>query len=216
MKYYILKLYIAFNLLVICLFSTNVYSHPVSFQDGTMITGSYMKGWMEHDANYTFSKSSSVGITQFRIEDDGQDKDYVLSRLAHRIRWNTLTSQANVYGTVGLGARVDKGKEAPVGLLSLQADYETRRIYTLGLVESLVEADEDPISRAQYRLGFSPYKTGFDGISTWIIGQVDYMPNLSSDELMFSPVLRIFWHNILLEGGVSMKGDVFMTWMYSF
>jgi len=193
-----------------------VLAHPVSYQDGTMVSGTYMRDWIEHDINYTFSPTTSAGLTEFRIGNGKESRDYALPRLNHRFRWNGLDSQTNLYLTAGVGARIDPDAYAPAGLVGLQADYETRRIYTLALAESVLEADRDPLTHLQYRIGFSPWLSGFDDVSTWLIAQVDYRPYRPDDELMVTPLVRLFWHNVLVEAGVSLDGSVMAAWMIGF
>jgi hypothetical protein len=191
-------------------------AHPVSFEGGTMTMGTYMKDWMENDVNYTFSPSSAFGISQFRIGDGQTDRDYVLSRFNKRFRSNGLDYQSNMYLSGGLGARTDQHDKNVAGYTGLTADYETRKVYTLGLAESIFDGDSQPKTHLQYRLGFAPYTTHFQGMSTWLIGQIDYRPFRSKDIVSFSPVVRFFYRNILLETGADFNGSFFTSWMYNF
>ena len=179
------------------------------------MTGTYTPDWIQNDLNYTFSQASSVGISQFRVKGQHSDRDYLIPRFSHRLRKNGLGYQGNFYTTAGIGSRLDQDNSNLAGYAAFQADFETRRIYTLGLAESLFDGDGQPRTHLQYRLGFAPYQTHFDGLSTWLIGQLDYK-GYDKDDLSFSPLIRLFFENILVETGVSLQGDMMVTFMYSF
>ena len=63
------------------------------------------------------------------------------------------------------------------GYGALEADYETRRIYTLVGAETLQSANGIDFNRLRYRGGFSPYKAPFDALQTWLIARGDTQPN---------------------------------------
>lgn len=191
-------------------------AHPVSFEGGTMVMGSYTSDRLENELNYTFSPSSSVGLTEYRIKDDAESKNFLIPRLGTRFRENSLDSQANLYLSAGLGAQTDHSEEALTGLAAIQADWETRRLYTLGLVETLQSPGGENLTYFRYRAGIAPYKADFDEVSAWIIGQVDYSPYKDTDKVGVTPVLRVFYKNYLVEAGSDFKGNVFLAWMASF
>lgn len=178
--------------------------------------GTYTKGWIENDINYTYSSTSSFGLTQLRIDDGRSDRDYLLPRFNRRFRKNGLDYQTNLYLSGGLGARIDRTESRPAGFSGVMGDYETRRVYTLGLAEAVFDGEGQPRTHLQYRLGFAPYTTNFRGVSTWLIGQVDYRPYRDQETLVFTPVLRFFYRNVLLETGVDINGNVSALWMYNF
>lgn len=212
----IFRAYTLGALILLILSPSLTLAHPVSFEGGTMVMGTYMKDWIEHDVNYTFSPTSAFGLTQLRIDDGKSDRDYVLPRFNRRFRKNGLDYQTNLYLSGGLGARTDRGDDSLAAYTGLMGDYETRSVYTLGLAESVFDGDGETRTHLQYRLGFAPYTTHFHGISTWLIGQVDYRPYRDEDTVSFTPVLRFFYRNILLETGVDFDGNVSATWMYNF
>lgn len=199
----------------IILISDTAFAHPVSFEDGTMIMSYFSKDWIEHDVNYTFSPSSSFGLTQFRITENSDSRDYLIPRISKRFRKNSLDYQANLYLTHGLGARIDNDNSSLAGLLGIQADYETRRIYTLGLAETIIDNEGEPRTHLQYRIGAAPYKADFNDLSTWLIAQVDYRP-YKKEEISFMPVLRFFYKNVLFELGCDFDGNIATTFMLNF
>ncbi len=203
------------SLYLIFLLSSTAYAHPVSFEDGTMFTSSYSKDWIESDLNYTFSPSSSIGLSQFRITEQQDTRDYLIPRLSKRFRKNSLDYQANLYLTAGLGARLDESSSRLSKLIGIQADYETRRIYTLGLAESVIDNDGAPRTHFQYRLGFAPYKSNFHEVATWLIAQADYRP-FKEDEISITPLVRFFYQNVLFEVGYDLDKNISTTFMINF
>ncbi len=190
-------------------------AHPVSFEGGTMFMSSYSKDWIESDLNYTFSPTSSFGVSQYRITEEDDSRDYLIPKFSKRFRKNSLDYQANLYLSAGLGARIDPNDTSLSELLGIQADYETRRIYTLGLAESIFDGDGEPRTHYQYRFGVAPYKGDFQDLSTWLIAQVDYRP-YKTEELSVMPVVRFFYSNLLFEVGADFNGDLSTTLMVSF
>lgn len=193
-----------------------VLAHPVSFEGGTMMMGTYTKDWIEHDINYTYSPTSAFGITQLKIDDEQSRRDYLLPRFNRRFRNNGLDYQTNLYLSGGMGVRADRQHSSLAGYTGVMGDYETRTVYTLGLAESVFDGDGKPRTHLQYRLGFAPYTTHFQGVSTWLIAQVDYKPYRDEEVVSFTPIVRLFYRTILLETGVDFHGNVSVTWMYNF
>ena len=181
-----------------------------------MVLGAYARDRIEHEINYTFASASSLGLSEFRIDDDQRHRDYLLPRYSHRLRDNGLDYQANLYLTAGAGLRLDPQEDHWAGLLGLQADYETRRVYTLAAAESILDADGEPLSLLRYRLGFAPYRSGFNELATWLIAEVNYKPYREEDSFSVVPTVRLYYHNVLVEVGVDTKGNVQGTWMLSF
>jgi len=127
-----------------------------------------------------------------------------------------MDSQANVYASVGLGGRHDtKEDDSVAGYAALEADYETRRIYTLFAAESLQSPNDVQFNRLRYRAGFAPYRAPFESLQTWIIGQVDYMPEMD-DKVEVTPLLRFFYNNYALEIGSNLNGKLFLGAMAHF
>lgn len=203
------------SLYLIFIYSSTVFAHPVSFEGGTMFTSSYSKNWIEQELNYTFSPSSSFGLNQFRITEKDETRDYLIPRLSERFRKNSLDYQANLYLTAGLGSRIDEDSSRLSKLIGIQVDYETRRIYTLGLAESIIDNDAQPRTHLQYRLGFAPYKSNFHEVATWLITQFDYRP-FKDDKISVTPILRFFYQNLLFEVGYDLDRNISTTFMMNY
>jgi len=92
----------------------------------------------------------------------------------HDLQVNYLDSQANVYASFGVGGRYDTGEyDAFAGYGALEADYETRRIYTLVSAETLQSPSDVDYSRLRGRVGVAPYKAPIYELHTWVIVQTE-------------------------------------------
>lgn len=178
---------------------------------------SYGKDWADFQANYSFSNRNSIGISNFYREGEKSSANFVIGQFNHLIkRWNELESQANIYASAGLGGRHDSvhdGAGAAYG--ALEADWETRRIYTLLGGEALLSPGGENYNRVRGRLGFAPYKAGFEALNTWVVLQFDYMPRMEN-EFRITPLLRFFYNNFALEAGSSLKGEPYFGAMAHF
>ncbi len=174
----------------------------------------YTPEWSDLQLNYTLERDYSLGVSTYYREGSDHSATFVVSQFNYLLkRWNELDSQANLYLSLGLGGRIGAEDDAsPAGYAAFEADYETRRIYTLFGAETLQSEEDVDFNRLRYRFGVAPYKAPIEHLQTWIIGQVDYMPEMD-DELTVTPLLRFFYNNYALEIGSSVEGDVFVAAM---
>ena len=192
------------------------FANPVSFKDGYGVMGSYMPQWSEAEFNYSYTSRSAVGVTAFTLDRGDEREKFAFAQFNHLVkRWNELESQANIYVVGGLGVRELNSDEALAGRLGIEADYETRRVYTSLYASQLQSTGDTSVSLVRSRFGIAPYKAPFTGLQTWLIAQVDYTPELE-DETMVSPVVRLFYNNYALELGSTLKGEPFAAFMIHF
>jgi hypothetical protein len=193
------------------------FANPVSFKDGWGIMPTYAPDWSDLDFNYSLTNKDAIGVSNFYREGSDSTSDFVIARYNRLIsRWNELDSQANVYGSMGVGGRHDSKHDDSIAVYgSLEADYETRRVYTLLGLETLQSPEGVASNRIRYRAGIAPYLAPFESLQTWIIAQVDYMPEMD-DEVTVTPLLRFFLNNYALEVGVSLDGKPFLGAMAHF
>jgi hypothetical protein len=196
--------------------ATEVLAHPVSFKGGAGVMPEYGMNRFDMEANYTFERDKSVGLAAIWADTEDGKSNFIIPKFNYlALRENKKDSQANIYLSLGLGGGEQDAGVETAGLLSLQADYETRRIYTLFHAETIQASGGSDLNHFRYRLGMAPYVEGYEGVHTWLIGQVDYTPEME-DEWHLSPVLRVFYKNYLFEGGVSHRGDPFFAFISHF
>ena len=192
-------------------------ANPVSFKDGWGIMPTYSSDWSDFEVNYSFDNKQAFGLSNFYRDGTDSTADFGIARYNRLLsRWNELDSQANIYASAGVGGRHDsEHDDSLAAYLNLQADYETRRIYTVIEGETLQSADSVQFNRVRARAGVAPYLAPFEQLQTWMILQIDYMPEMK-DETEVTPLLRFFYNNYALEAGVSFNGAPFLAAMAHF
>ena len=65
------------------------------------------------------------------------------------------------------------------------------------------------------RLGVAPYVGDYGDLHTWLMLQVDHHPK-QSDNITFTPMVRLFKSETLVEAGLSDDGDVLFNWILRF
>ena len=177
----------------------------------------YTPDWSDLDINYSLTNKDAVGVSNFYRDGKDSTADFGIVRYNRLLkRWNELDSQANIFASIGVGGRHDSQHDDSIaGYGALEADYETRRVYTLFAAETLQSPDSVQFNRLRYRAGVAPYKAPFESLQTWIITQVDYMPEMD-DKVTVTPLLRFFLNNYALEVGVSLDGKALLAGMAHF
>lgn len=192
------------------------HAHPVSFKGGYGVMPNYSPERKDIELNYSFESDQSFGVNLIRMDYESEDLSFVIPQYSYKVyRDNRPGSQTNLYATVGLGGARYLEENRVAGAASFQADYETRRFYTLLFGEHLQAEDGISLNRVRYRLGIAPYLAPFDGFHTWIIGQVELTPELEH-EWTFTPMLRFFVDTYLLEIGASTRGEMFIAGIFHF
>jgi hypothetical protein len=186
-------------------------ANPVSFKGGYGVMPAYNKDWHDIQLNYSLSNRNALGISSFYREGKQSTTTYGIGQYNYLLkRWNEFDSQANVNLSIGVGGRHDsKRNEAVAGYAALEADYETRTIYSQLAAETLQSESGAQFSRYRARCGAAPYKAAFDSLQSWLIVQVDYMPEME-DSVRVTPMGRFFYDNVAFEAGVSLQGIPFV------
>ncbi|MEN9847236.1 MAG: hypothetical protein RIS36_2383 [Pseudomonadota bacterium] len=191
----------------------SAFANPVSFKGGYGVMPAYNKDWFDVQLNYSISNRYAVGVSSSYREGKDSTAEFGIGQFNYLIkRWNELDSQANVNASVGVGGRHDSIKDNAVAVYgALEADYETRRIYSQVSAETLQSDDNVQFSRYRGRLGVTPYKAAFDALNTWLVMQVDVMPEMD-ESTRVTPMVRLFYNNFVLEVGASVgEGTPFVA-----
>ncbi len=192
-------------------------ANPVSFKDGWGIMPAYGRDWAEVQFNYSLTNRSAIGVSDYFRDAKDSRSNFVVGQFNYLVkRWNELESQANIYASVGLGLNSDaKHGQGMAGYGTLEADYETRRIYTLIAGETLQATNGVDSNRIRFRAGVAPYKAPFEALQTWLLLQVEYMPEMD-ESTRVTPLVRLFLNNYALEVGASLDGKPFLAAMAHF
>jgi hypothetical protein len=180
-------------------------ANPVSFKGGYGVMPAYNKDWFDLQLNYSLTNRYAVGASSYYREGRESTAEFGIGQLNYLIkRWNELDSQANVNASVGFGGRHDSVKHDSVAVYgALEADYETRRLYSQVSAETLQSANNVQFTRYRGRLGVAPYKADFEALNPWIVMQIDIMSEMD-DSVRVTPMFRFFYNNVVLELGASL------------
>ncbi|RAP29534.1 hypothetical protein DID78_03570 [Candidatus Marinamargulisbacteria bacterium SCGC AG-343-D04] len=185
---------------------STLYSHPVIWKKGKSITSTFSSNISDLRIHYSLSQKWSLGAHLVQLDQDAQG--IMIQNNVVFKRWNSKHSQANIYFFSGLGGEISKGSLCHLGT---QIDFETRKIYTQLNMDAYIK--EKNVYFMSARAGFSPYLVGYNGISSWIILQLDSMFDERESSHTILPVLRFFKDNKLLEIGSDFENKSFMKIM---
>ena len=202
--------------LIVLTSAHRAFGHPVSFKGGFGVMPEYSPKRSELEINYSLTAQDAVGVSAIYAETKDGTATFVIPRFNHRLyRKNEPESQTNIYVSGGVGGSMRGDASGLAGLVSIQGDFETRRVYTLLNLETLPSTGSIDLTRIRYRAGVAPYLAGFDDLNTWLILQVEYSPDME-DEWMATPLVRFFYRNYLLEMGASTRGEPFVAGIFHF
>lgn len=218
----IIKFLVSFGLLWGLLATPEAKAHPVAYAGSYSLmtwNNADMSEWM---LSYSFTSNYSLGGKYVRLETKEGERTFYVPQLTFLLkRWNELASQGNLYLALGHGTEVverdGSKKTQSASVLSLDADWESRKYYVSFKHEATLDHRNSArnIYATKLRAGFAPYLAEFDELNGWFILQVD-SSNKSKKDYMLTPLIRLFYKNILLEFGSSMKGDSQLNFMVHF
>lgn len=193
--------------------SANALAHPVIYKDGWAISSNNMADYSNNYVMYSFTNNLAVGVDHWRFshKDHDRNNDLGLVKLNHLLwRHNGEDSQANIYLHGGAGVEdqeFERKKLRGAYMYGAEADWETRSLYT-----AAKHYQFNDIAVTQARVGFSPKHAKFEDLQTWFMVQ-GMVINDVNEELMITPMVRFFYHNVLWEMGSSTRGDWMLNLM---
>ncbi len=207
----------ALLLTVLVALPCSVSANPVSFKDGWGVMPTYASKWSDVSANYSMTAKDSAGVAFMHRRGESKTASFYFADYNRLLkRWNEADSQANIYIVGGIGMRHENdGDEDPAAHAGMQADYETRQLYTQLSGETLRSPEGVNFNRLRTRAGFAPHRAEIDQLQLWIVGQLDYMPEME-ERVTLTPFIRLFYNNIALEFGSSTKGEIMVGGMAHF
>ena len=206
--------------MIIFLLFTSVFAHPVTFKEGTAITSIHRPKMTMTQINYTVHRNFALAASYIQMEQDTRTVQVPSVHVNTLLkRWNQIGSQANLYAMTGVGFDLSDNisTDSLRGMLGIQADFETQKIYTAFIASSLPSFSDifDIPFTARYRFGVAPYIANYDELQIWVVGQVDYMSDME-EQPYFTPMLRYFYRTVLWETGVSLNGTYWFQMMAHF
>ncbi len=196
---------------VLFLFPLWSFSHPVIYKGGWVYWGEFSQSSNSQIVSYTFHPRFSLGFKSEYYLDLNEYRDYKLAFSILVKRWYLKDSQANVYASFYGGKFHQKDVDGKVLQSQWDVDWESRSFYT-AFQTSFLKFKGEVFSKYSYRIGFAPYVSGMDALQTWMIFQIRYFKKLKN-EINITPMMRLFYKNILWEVGSNLKGSYFLTLM---
>ncbi len=190
--------------------SFNALSHPVIYQGGWAFNSTNMPMYSNNYAMYSLTNRFAIGLEHDRFD----QHDLGLVKF-NQLLWrnNGDASQSNIYFHGGAGV-LDQQDIGNRGVLNygLEADWETRVLYTSWKHLQYHGARDMNLSVTQGRVGISPKEAPFENLQTWFMVQGMIIHDIE-DRVMITPMLRFFYQNVLWEMGSSTRGDWMLNLM---
>lgn len=207
-----MKKYIILSALVLPLAAQ---ARPVSYPDGWTVMS--MNDWARNSVHVHYSPTAkySVGYKgEYWREGGSTFQGGQVNNLLKR--WNGPDFQGNLYLKTALGAARGQGEESPAGFSALAADWEDRRWFTSysARVQSFGGV-ESPGFMQNARVGVAPYVGAFGALHTWLMLQVDHVPE-QKKPVQFTPLIRFFKGTTLVEAGVNLEKGVMFNLIQRF
>jgi uncharacterized membrane protein len=128
-----------------------------------------------------------------------------------------LDSQANIYLSVGHGGEKVNKSLKDTSFLAVETDWESRKYYASFREEALLvyKKRSSDLYMTKLRAGFAPYLGQFNELNSWFILEASILSK-GIDSYTLTPYVRLFYHNVLTEFGVSQKGAAQFNFMIHF
>jgi hypothetical protein len=199
------------------IFVSQAHAHPVSFHGATGIM-TWNQPFLADDwITYSFRPDAAVAARHMRFDVPGGERlHYYGPQLDYLVkRWNELHSQANIYVYGSYGALSFQDRTHGAGLAGIEADAESRKHFILLKYEKMWGDLGPDFYHGEFRLGIAPYEAEFNEVASWLMLQYQWHPMLTR-EWALTPLIRLFYKNVLFETGASTDGDWMLNFMFHF
>ncbi len=206
-------------MLLLSLVSVHLMAHPTSYEGGYALMSEMDDLGSEVSIIYSPKYWLGVGVVGIRSKDQYNLLALQLGLLVKR--WNMPGAQGNFYLIGGPGYaenNIDTSLEQkdPFYRYGVQADYETRRIYTFAryVDHRFFNGEKEIFDQLAMAVGFAPYLAGFSELNSWVIFKATLSNSFEDDSFML--MLRFFYKNFLWEIGQSFEGHANLNFMVRF
>ena len=213
------KLLLTLFFFITIFLKNNCQTRPISYSGGWSLM--QMNDFNRHSvhAHYSPSASYSVGYRgeywrQKEWQFHGIQFNYLIKRL------NTSKSQANFYlkNAAGLASSDYKNFESkiePSVFSGISLDWEDRQYYVSYENRLNYSPTIDKFFLQKARIGFAPYIGKYGDLHTWFMFQVENM-SISKNNIIYTPMLRLFKGDYLVEAGLSNDRDFMFNFIKRF
>jgi hypothetical protein len=193
-------------------------AHPTSSKGTVSIMGESSDSTNRFDVIYSYRHWLGLGARVQQQRLGNASTETALGTLGLLLyRDNGENHQANIYFQGGLGNTWFKNGDVTIDkdlayMHSFQADYETRKIYTLLKYENLKTDNQVLSEMYEARAGFAPYVAGFYDLNSWFILQAT-LDKAVNNSIEVAPIVRFFYKNVLTEFGSTIDGKFIFNFM---
>jgi hypothetical protein len=169
--------------------------------------------------HYSLTAKTSIGY-KFEYWPDKELNLHALQINKLLKRWNKTESQANLYIKSGIGvAYSDLGifdsKSGASGFTGIAVDWEDRRRF-ISYENRFTEINGiDDFFQQSARVGWAPYQGDYGDLHTWLMLQLEHMPE-NADKHTVTPLVRFFKDVHLLEFGVNNHNKVLINYIFRY
>jgi hypothetical protein len=188
---------------------------PISYPGGVMLMLENDETGHTASLDYTLSPKAAAALF-VKKEINGPVFTMAGPQLNYLVkRWNLPRGQGNIFSMTGAGTAFIDGETKFAAWTTVLADYETRRIFTSYEARFMhVDSMKDSLWQ-RARVGVAPYLANYNELHTWIMIQVDHHPEKNHSTAV-TPLLRFFYKTLLVEGGVSTRGNAMFNLVKQF
>jgi hypothetical protein len=211
-------------------FQESSYAHPVSYEGGYSLMTQMSSQKSETMIVYSPKWYYGLGAVYEQMKPTPNLQSDVMltsSQLSWLVnRWNLDDAQGNIYLFGGPGyahftdEAVSNFKSGGFYRLGLQADFETRKVYTMfrfienRLFQSNPNQSNLIFNQLDFRLGYAPYIANYNQLNSWII--LNLRTNTEFNKITVIPTLRFYFNNFLWELAQDFDGNSYLNFMTRF
>ena len=193
-------------LIFFAIFTVQGNSRPISYPGGWTVM--QMNDFNRNSIHLHISPSINYSLGyrgEYWKKKEWQFHGIQLNHLLKRL--NNPKSQANFYLKNGLGSAVSNfrgfNNRTELNFFSgVSFDWEDRQFFTSYENRINYNNSIDKFFMQKARLGFAPYIGEYGDLHTWLMLQIEHMPQ-SADNIIYTPILRTFKGDFLAEIGLN-------------
>ena len=200
-----------FSLIFICFnentTTSSLNARPISYPESWTVM--QQLNWEKINLHYHYSPNvkQSIGLVYAKYDD--KDEQLYAGQWNYLLyRKNKKKSQANLYSKLQLGQLDFKEPDASYLHFDYQLsyDWETRKHFYAVSLGTTYDGPKDSFTQHQSaRIGIAPYLSNYGKLHTWLMIQLEHHPDEidSDNRLIWTPLIRLFKGDVLLELGVN-------------
>lgn len=197
-------------LAALALFASPLFAlaHPVAYEGATIIQFYTDTITREGQLYYSVKPYLALGARHIEMSLPHRESKIHLAGANFLLkRWNATDSQANIYLSTGYGIEEVGGKgNSGIGLLDADIDWESRKYYVAVLARTLQFSDFGPTHTYIARAGIAPYLAEYGEIQSFLILEASRTVE-ARRVTEITPMVRVFYKNVLWEIGRGFSGD---------